>query len=97
MTEALTIVGAPSSRSAPRQPDGPPGILLHKFVKADTWRGGLTTDVTGQNLPRDRSPWIYEKEVLVSPGDRRVGPTSAQIMTAISDRGYIVLAIADDA
>jgi hypothetical protein len=97
MAEALTIVGAPDSPADALRPDGEPGILLHKFVKADTWRGGLTSDVTGENLPRAGSPWIYEKEILVSPGDRRAGPTSAQIMAAIQDRGYIVLAIADDA
>jgi hypothetical protein len=56
MTEALTIVGPPDSLADPQALDGPPGILLHKFVKADTWRGGLTSDVTGQNLPRAGSP-----------------------------------------
>jgi hypothetical protein len=97
MTEALSIVADGRLAADPQRPDGPAGLLLHKFVKADTWRGGLTSDVTGQNLPRTGSAWIYEKEVLVSPGDRRSGPTAAQIMAAIDDRGYIVLAIADDA
>jgi hypothetical protein len=96
MVDALTIVSDPGPSLVP-EPPAVAGMLLHKFVKADTWRGGLTPDATGENLPRSGSPWLYEKEVLVSPGDRRVGPTSAQIMRAVSERGFIVLAIADDA
>jgi hypothetical protein len=97
MTEALSIVGDETPGVEPPTPDAPPGVLLHKFVKADTWRGGLTSDATGENLPRTGSEWIYEKEILVSPGDRRAGPSSAQILKAVEERGYIVLAIADDA
>jgi hypothetical protein len=72
----MTIVGAANG-----PPDGetpgvtPGGLLLHKFVKADSWRGALTTDATGENLPRNGSAWIYAKEVVVSPTDRRVGAT----------------------
>jgi hypothetical protein len=97
MAAALTIVGDPGSPSGAQPPQAAIGMLLHKFVKADTWRGGLTADATGGNLPRTGSPWIYEKDVLVSSGERRVGPTAAQILRAVSDQGYIVLAIADDA
>jgi hypothetical protein len=97
MAEALKIIEDPDSPSGGKQPDAPQGVLLHKFVKADTWRGALTSDARGENLPQSGSPWIYEKEVLVTPGDRRVGASSAEIMAAISSRGYIVLAIADDA
>ena len=96
MTEALTIVGTSGSSSDPQPSDGSPGILLHKFVKANAWRGGLTTDPTGQNLPEDGSAWLYEKPVRVLPGDRRSGVTTGQIMKAIADKAYIVLAIADD-
>jgi hypothetical protein len=65
-------------------------------VKADTWRGALTPDATGANLPRQGSAWIYAKEVVVSPSDRRVGPTSLQITNGISERGYFLFPISDD-
>jgi hypothetical protein len=73
-----------------------PGLLLHKFVKADSWRGALTTDASGDNLPLHGSVWIYAKEVVVSPADRRVGATSLQITRGISERGYFLFPISDD-
>jgi hypothetical protein len=96
MAEALTIVANPGSPPVPQPPEAASGMLLHKFVKADTWRGGLTPDATGGNLPRTGSPWIYEKEVVVSPSDRRAGATPAQITSAIADRGFFLFPIADD-
>ena len=93
MAEALTIVADPNPSPGP-QPIL--GLLLHKFVKADSWRGGLTADPTGGNLPRTGSPWIYEKEVVVCSSDRRVGATPAQIAAAISNRGFFLFPIADD-
>ena len=72
------------------------GLLLHKFVKNDSWRGALTADVTGGNLPRIGSAWIYEKEVLVSPGDRRSGASSLRITTCVSEHGYFLFPIGDD-
>jgi hypothetical protein len=94
MAETSRIHAAPTSPSKPADPA--PGILLHKFVKANSWRGALTTDKSGENLPKSGSAWIYEKELLVSPGDRRIGVTASEIMLAIADHGYIVLPIADD-
>ncbi|MEA3063624.1 MAG: hypothetical protein QOJ27_52 [Sphingomonadales bacterium] len=93
----MTIVGtgdAPADREAPAVA---PGLLLHKFVKADSWRGALTVDVTGENLPRHGSAWIYAKEVFVSPADRRIGATSLQITNGVSERGYFLFPISDDA
>ena len=72
-------------------------VLLHKFVKADSWRGALSTDAAGANLPLHGSPWIYSKEVLVSPSDRRTGASSAEILRVVAERGYFLLPISDDA
>ena len=97
MGEKMTIV---RQRIHLRRGEGPavaPGLLLHKFVKADSWRGALTTDASGENLPRHGSEWIYEKELVVSPADRRVGATSLQITRGISKRGYFLFPISDDA
>jgi hypothetical protein len=96
VTDKMTIVAV----AAP--PEGgvaaaPPGLLLHKFVKDDSWRGALTPDSTGENLPSFGSAWIYEKEVLVSPADRRVGASSLQIANGVSKRGYFLFPISDDA
>ena len=91
----MTIVGA----NAPRKREVPisaEGLLLHKFVKADSWRGALTPDASGENLPRHGSEWIYAKEVLVSPSDRRVGATSQQITNGVSELGYFLFPISDD-
>ncbi len=96
MNEKMAIVGAVDPLSAREAPALVPGILLHKFVKADSWRGAVTADASGENLPRHGSPWIYEKEVLISPADRRVGATSFQITTAVSERGYFLFPISDD-
>ena len=96
MTDRMTIVGAadpPPDREAPAVDAG---LLLHKFVKADSWRGALTPDATGENLPRHGSAWIYAKEVLVSPADRRTGATSLQITRGVSERGYFLFPISDD-
>ena len=93
----MTIVGAADALPAPEAPAISPGLLLHKFVKADSWRGALTADATGGNLPRHGSAWIYAKEVLVSPADRRVGATSLQIANGVSERGYFLFPISDDA
>jgi hypothetical protein len=98
VTDKITIVGAadaPPDGEAPA-PAVDAGLLLHKFVKADSWRGALTADATGENLPRHGSAWIYAKEIVVSPGDRRTGPTSLQITNAVSDRGYFLFPISDD-
>jgi len=95
MGEALTIV-ADDGPFPSETPEAATGMLLHKFVKADSWRGGLTADATGGNLPRSGSAWIYEKGVVVSPSDRRAGATPAQIAAAISDRGFFLFPIADD-
>jgi hypothetical protein len=96
MGEKMTIVAAadPLAREGPA---AAPGLLLHKFVKADSWRGALTADCSGENLPLHGSPWIYAKEVVVSPADRRVGATSLQIARSISERGYFLFPISDDA
>ncbi len=72
------------------------GLVLHKFVKNDSWRGALTADAAGGNLPNTGSPWIHSKEVLVSPGDRRTGASSVQIIKGISERGYFLFPISDD-
>jgi hypothetical protein len=93
----MTIVGAADALAAPEAPAIPPGLLLHKFVKADSWRGALTPDATGANLPQHGSAWIYAKEVVVSPADRRVGATSLQIANGVSERGYFLFPISDDA
>ena len=100
MTGKLTSVGAadlPAGGVAPAlAPAVAAGLVLHKFVKADSWRGALTPDASGENLPRHGSAWIYAKEVLVSPADRRVGVTFLQITNAISERGYFLFPISDD-
>jgi hypothetical protein len=93
----MTIVGASDALPAPKAPVLPPSLILHKFVKADSWRGALTPDATGGNLPQHGSAWIYAKEVVVSPADRRVGATSLQIANGVSERGYFLLPISDDA
>jgi hypothetical protein len=90
----MTIVGA--ERPPSEAPGVEPGLVLHKFVKNDSWRAALTTDATGENLPHTGSAWIYEKEVLVSPGDRRVGATSLQIAKGVSERGFFLFPISDD-
>jgi hypothetical protein len=97
VTEKMTIVGAADAPSDREAPAVVPGLLLHKFVKADSWRGALTTDASGENLPRHGSAWIYAKEIVVSPSDRRVGATSVQITNAVSERGYFLFPISDDA
>ena len=97
MTELMTVVAASDPPAGGAAPAGPPGLLLHKFVKNDSWRGALTTDATGENLPRTGSAWIYAKQVLVSPADRRVGATSLQIANGVSERGYFLFPISDDA
>jgi hypothetical protein len=83
---------APAEAPATQEP-----MLLHKFVKADSWRGALSSDATGANLPLHGSPWIYSKEVLVSPSDRRTGASSAEILRVVAQRGYFLLPISDDA
>jgi hypothetical protein len=93
----MTIVGPADPPPAPEVPALAPGLLLHKFVKADSWRGALTRDASGENLPRHGSAWIYAKEVLVSPSDRRVGATSLQIANGVEERGYFLFPISDDA
>jgi hypothetical protein len=97
MGEKMTIVGAAGALADGETPAVAPGLLLHKFVKADSWRGALTTDASGENLPRHGSAWIYAKEVVVSPGDRRVGATSLQITSGVSERGYFLFPISDGA
>jgi hypothetical protein len=91
----MSIVGAADVDPVP-SPSVAAGLLLHKFVKSDSWRGALTADATGENLPRIGSAWIYEKEVLVSPSDRRVGASSIQIASGVSERGYFLFPISDD-
>jgi hypothetical protein len=95
MSDKMTVVEA---QSAPvdEAPAIAPGLLLHKFVKAESWRGALTPDATGANLPLHGSAWIYAKEVVVSPSDRRVGATALQIANGISERGYFLFPIGDD-
>lgn len=97
MTELMTVVTGSEPPADGAAPAAAPGLLLHKFVKADSWRGALTSDATGDNLPRSGSAWIYAREVLVSPGDRRVGATSLQIASGVSERGYFLFPISDDA
>jgi hypothetical protein len=96
MSEKLRIASGADPRPAHEAPAVAPGLLLHKFVKAESWRGALTPDSTGANLPLHGSAWIYAKEVVVSPSDRRVGATALQIANGISERGYFLLPIADD-
>ena len=95
MSKTMAVVGEaePAGKEAPA---AAPGLVLHKFVKKDSWRGALTTDATGESLPRVGSAWIYEKEVLVSPGDRRVGASSLEIANGIAERGYFLFPISDD-
>ena len=92
----MTIVAATDPLADGAAATAPPGLALHKFVKADSWRGALTPDSTGANLPRIGSAWIYQKEVLVLPSDKRVGATSAQIAQGVAERGYFLFPIADD-
>ena len=92
--EKIAIVGTP--KELPEVAETAAQLVLHKFVKKDSWRGALTGDPTGENLPRIGSPWIYDKQVLVSPGDRRVGPSSLQIANGVADRGYYLFPISDD-
>jgi hypothetical protein len=93
----MTIVGAANADRAPETPAAAAGVLLHKFVKSDSWRGALTLDASGENLPSHGSAWIYAKEVLVSPSDRRVGATSREITNSVSERGYFLFPVSDDA
>jgi hypothetical protein len=97
MGEKMTIVGAAGVLPDAEMPAVAAGLLLHKFVKADSWRGALTTDASGENLPQHGSEWIYSNEVVVSPADRRVGATSLQITRGVSERGYFLFPISDDA
>jgi hypothetical protein len=96
MSEKMTIVGGADCPPPGEAPAVAPGLLLHKFVKAESWRGALTPDVTGENLPLHGSAWIYAKEVFVSPSDRRVGATALQIMNGVAERGYFLFPISDD-
>jgi hypothetical protein len=96
MSDKMTIVGGVDPPPHGEAPAAPPGLLLHKFVKAESWRGALTPDATGANLPLHGSPWIYAKEVVVSPSDRRVGATALQITNGVAERGYFLFPIADD-
>ena len=97
MSDKMTIVGAADASTAPGPAAVAAGVLLHKFVKGDSWRGALTTDASGENLPRHGSAWIYANEVVVSPSDRRVGATSLQITNGVAERGYFLFPISDDA
>jgi hypothetical protein len=97
MGEKMTIVAAADALAEEERPAAAPGLLLHKFVKSDSWRGALTTDASGENLPRHGSAWIYANEVVVSPADRRVGATSLEITRSVSERGYFLFPISDDA
>jgi hypothetical protein len=97
MNEKMTIVaGADPPPDLEAAPVIVPGLLLHKFVKAESWRGALTPDATGANLPLHGSAWIYAKEVVVTPSDRRVGATALQITNGVAERGYFLFPIADD-
>jgi hypothetical protein len=95
MSDKMTIVEADPA-PADEAPAVAPGLLLHKFVKAESWRGALTPDATGANLPLHGSAWIYAKEVVVRPSDRRPGATALQIANGISERGYFLFPIGDD-
>jgi hypothetical protein len=96
VTGNMTIVGEADPPPVAEAPAAAPGLLLHKFVKAESWRGALTPDATGANLPLHGSAWIYAKEVVVSPSDRRVGATALQIANGIAERGYFLFPIGDD-
>jgi hypothetical protein len=96
MTEKLTLVADADPPPSAEAPAVPAGLLLHKFVKKDSWRGALTVDATGENLPHIGSSWIYEKQVLVTPADRRTGVSSLQIANGVSARGYFLFPISDD-
>ena len=96
MSKKVAIVAAADPPPEREAPAISAGLLLHKFVKADSWRGALTPDASGENLPRHGSEWIYAKEVLVSPSDRRVGATSQQITNGVSELGYFLFPISDD-
>jgi hypothetical protein len=97
VSELMTIVAPGDPPAAGAATAEPAGLLLHKFVKNDSWRGALTPDATGENLPHTGSAWIYAKPVLVSPADRRVGATSIQIAKGVAERGYFLFPISDDA
>ena len=92
----MTIVADCALPAGEVAPAAATGLLLHKFVKDDSWRGALTADATGGNLPSIGSAWIYSKEVLISPGDRRVGASSIQIARGVAERGYFLFPIGDD-
>jgi hypothetical protein len=96
MSEKMTIVRETGALSGPEEPFGTQGMTLHKFVKPDSWRGALTLDASGENLPQYGSAWVYSKEVVVSPTDRRVGATPLQITAGISERGYFLFPVSDD-
>ena len=96
MGEKIKIVGTMDPASHRKGPAIAEGLLLHKFIKADSRRGALTPDASGTNLPSHGSPWIYAKEVVVAPSDRRVGPTSLQITSGVTERGYFLFPISDD-
>ena len=96
MGEKMAIVGAADPAPDRKGPAIAEGVILHKFVKADSWRGALTADASGKNLPSHGSAWIYAKEVVVTPSDRRVGPTSLQITNGVAERGYFLFPISDD-
>jgi hypothetical protein len=96
MGETMSIIPA-EDPPATADKAASPSIVLHKFVKSDSWRGALTPDPKGENLPRHGSPWIYAKDLVVAVGDRRIGATSGEIMKGIAERGYFLLPISDDA
>ncbi len=96
MSEKMTIVPSANPLRPGEVPAVAAGIVLHKFVKADSFRGALTPDSTGENLPLNGSAWIYAKQILVSPTDRRIGATSLQILSGVSARGYFLFPISDD-
>lgn len=96
MTDKMTIVADAEPPQGGAAAVDPPALLLHKFIKKDSWRGALTANAAGENLPHTGSPWIYEKEVLVSPSDRRVGASSIEIARGVADRGYFLFPISDD-
>jgi hypothetical protein len=63
---------------------------VYKFRKAVGSQCALTLDSTGEVLPSDGNPWIYEKTVdLDAWDDPRIGASSVDMMAGIEATGYV--------
>jgi hypothetical protein len=98
MVAKMTVVKRSANTLGVGSKDRSEGAMsLHKFVKANSWRGALTPDRSGANLPQGWQPWIYEKNIHLALGDsRRTGASSAEMIKAVLERGYFLLPVSDD-